>query len=280
MKIQELEEWLEILLDKGKSEKVKVKLDGFKEDTWLIENLSSTLEKKELRDLKLEDILPVTSKLDSVVLAEYPIENPTQYSPLYMSAIKSDRLQRFGKILSHLNRISQIEKSIVSSGIQKNPNFSGQEYGNADRRLYVFDDSSYLSFMSSILNESQDTMGGMLDIDERLGNFEAHIKSLKEQGINLETLFSLGYANNMKILDYQNRKDRNKFPETAEKVTGLLKKLDSLGFDIYHKSSIAKIFAWLNENKLDQIFTLSDYLSKEALMYISALHLKKEYTKL
>jgi hypothetical protein len=102
------------------------------------------------------------------------------------------------------------------------------------------------------------------------------LKELKEKGISIPNLFESGYVNVMKNLDSKYQKDTNKFSESAKNLTNILTNLDSNGFLIYHNSAIRRLNDWVNENNLVMINDLLGYLSKEAFMYVSRLHLKQE----
>lgn len=280
MQIEELRECLELFLDKKVYENLKDKLTKFEEDSWLIEHIISKIGRKDMRNLGVDDFVSPLSVLDNVVTADYPIENPVLYSPFYRIAIENNELPRFKKILAHLNKMGQIEKSLVSLGIQKNSNF-GKKLSSSttatDSRSYIFEEASYPGFMESLLSEDQNIRRNMVGLDKRLTGFESCLQDIKNGGIDLNKLFSQGYTKIIKTLDSsQNKGEVDKFQEASQKVIGLIKRLDLLGFDIYLASSINSINKWLTENKLNQVNLLADYLSKEAMMYVSSLHLKKD----
>lgn len=280
MQIGELRECLELFLDKKVYENLKNKLTKFEEDSWLIEYINSKIGRKDMRNLGVDDFVSPLSVLDNVVTADYPIENPVLYSPLYRIAIENNELPRFKKILAHLNKIGQIEKSLVSLGIQKNSNFGKRLSGSTtatEPRICIFEEASYLGFMESLLSEDQNIRRNMVGLDKRLTGFESYLQDIKNGGIDLNKLFLQGYTKIIKTLDSsQNKGEVDKFQEASQKVIGLIKRLDSLGLDIYLASSINSINKWLTENKLNQVNLLADYLSKEAIMYVSSLHLKKD----
>lgn len=277
MNFEEVQQNLELFLDRKRAEEVKGKLERFKEDTWLTETIVSRFIGKEMRNLSADDFVQACQILENVVLIDYPVDNVVQYQPLYSVAINNNYLTRgYKPIISHLNNVSKIEKFAVSLGINKNPNFDQRTRDANDRRIHLFENSSYLGFMHSLLSEDPHTRDSMIGLEERLKNFETHLQDLKEQEINLAMLLSFGYSDIIKNLDLtQNRKEVNKFPEAAKKITEILKQLDSLGFDLYQKLTVSKLGEWVSGNKLDVITLLTNNLSREAFMYVSGLHLKK-----
>jgi len=98
--------------------------------------------------------------------------------------------------------------------------------------------------------------------------------------VDLGKLFEAGYGTVMETLDARyNHLEVNDFEENANQMLGLLKKLDERGFDIYHESSMKMIASWLQNKKLQSMVHMADYLSKEAFMYVTGMHLKKESPK-
>jgi len=275
MNFEELNEWVGILLDKTKREEVKTKLLKFKEDEWLIKQLGSKFEGKDLKNMGVEDFVPFIDTLEKVVLQDYPIEDVVQYSALYSLAVNNIPAgNRFPRVLTHLNEVKNIEKSLVSSGINKNPNFKiGSNSYDSDVRLYIFEELSYLQKIRAILENSSDSF---VELPERLTNFRTHLQDLKDKGIDLTRLFGCGYARVFDKIDEYNRKDKLKFPEVSTQVIELLKKLDTEGFDIYHKSSISGIVERLGDSsQIKGLSMISGYMSREAIMYMSGFHLKE-----
>ncbi|MDD4308583.1 MAG: hypothetical protein PHU53_07235 [Thermoplasmata archaeon] len=275
MNFEELNEWIGILFEKRKKEEIRAKLPRFKQDEWLIKQLGSQFEGKELKNVTLEDFIPLVNMLEKVVLPEYPLEDAVKYAPLYFSAVSNETVRkRYPKVLTHLNEIKTVEPSLVSEGIIKNPDFKYYPSSSGtDPRPYVFNELSYLERVRKIL---EDYSNEVIEFPERLANFGAHLRDLKEKGIDLIKLFGCGYARVLEKLDGYNRSDQKRFPDVSTGVTELLKKLDTEGFNIYHESNISKIAERLRYDKgVKELSILSTYLSKEAIMYISGFHLKE-----
>ena len=265
-------------LSSEKETQVKEKIARFSEDEWLMSSIAGKLKDKEPRTVSLDDLVPAMNILKSIVFPNYPVENPVEYSDLYASAINSGSYERYVQILEHLNKISGVEKAIAQLGIQKNQNFGRQRNNmGIDVRLNTFEDSSYLALMSQMMSENDDTRNKMKPLGERLTDFEDHISKLKSSGINLGMIFSVGYAQVIKNLDSRHHeKDSTLYAETSEKIIKVFSRLNELGFEVYNAQNIKKIATWVGEKKLNHNRELVDFLSKEALMYVTGLHLKKE----
>jgi hypothetical protein len=233
MNIEEACMGLGLFLSKEKFETLREKIDRFSDDNYFIEYLGG-LAKKDIHSVKIEDLLPIAGVLENIVFPNYPIDNPVKYSPLYKQGIKIDRINIFSKILEHLNIVSGIEKSIVERGISVNPHVGASIVGGLDTRLYIFSDTSYLSFMEVILNEHD--KNSFEALHKKLSNFEVHINRLKQYGFNLEKMFSNDYA----VLIRNINKNNPEFNSIAEGLAGLFKRFDELGFDMYHKQNLAK----------------------------------------
>ncbi|MDD5192044.1 MAG: hypothetical protein PHH54_01605 [Candidatus Nanoarchaeia archaeon] len=277
-KLKKLEECLQIFFDKEVFENLKPQLEKFKEDSWLIEHLYSKIGEKEMRNLGIDDFKDVVLIIDKVIMPDYPVNNVLNYYRLYARAIEENYIGRFSNILAHLNRVGEIEKNVPSMGIIENKDYGKRDRNNnIDSRPYLFEDTSYIEFIREVLTEDSITRQNRISLDRRLEYFESHLQNLKDEQIKVGELFSYGYSKVIKTLDSaQNNVGVDKFQETSQKVKELIKRLDSLGLDMYTKSSVDKIDEWLSRNKFGEISLESQYLSKEALMYITGLHLKKD----
>lgn len=276
MRAEEFCTGLELFLSKDKHEKLREKIKRFEEDEFFLNYLGGDLIKKNIRDVKVEDLIPVSYILDSVVFLDYPVENPVHYSSLYKLAIFSNKLDLFKGVLEHLNKISGIEKTLVSFGIEKNSNLGARNnQNNTDTRQYVFSDASYLGFMHNLLESGNNSRDGISLLATKLGKLERHVSFLKTGEIDLKKLFENNYSVLLRSVCKKNENNDN-LTEDLERVAGLFKKLDSKGFDMYNRSNILVINSWIETGKLNRIEILANYISKEALIYVSGLHLKSE----
>ena len=271
MNFEELNEWFGILFEKGKKEEIRAKLAKFKEDEWLLQKLGARFDGKDLKNMSIDDFVPTVAILETVILPEYPIEDVVKYSPLYVPTIGHENTyQAYKHVLAHLNQIKNIEPSLVSNGIIKNPDFRISSSSSMNNpKLYIFEESSYLSIIERLLDNHPNAFP-----PERLAKFNTHFQDLKTKGIDLTKLFDCGYAEILRRLNDGDLR-REKFPTTSLQVAGLLKKLNTDGFDIYHKSSMSKLAGRINDDGIRELSIVSEYLSKEAMMYLGEFHLKE-----
>jgi len=280
MSLQEVKESLDLFLNAEKSEQVLSKLDAFEEDKELIENIENQFCKKDLQNYNAGDVVKLIDIVSCIILPEYPVENPVYYSSLYDAALKENHLDRFASVLKHLNEVSKIDRGFPQIGFIKNSNYGKPEdqYRNSDNkdwRPYATESGTYLYFLRNLIIKDNKA-NEKIDIDARLLNFETHFRHLKDKGIDIVKLFYNGYAKVIETLDERcNAKGQDDFMRYATKISTLLENLDKSGMDIYKGNGTADLIL-KNLNDLDLLVSYTEYMSKEALMYVTGIHLKKE----
>ncbi|VVB78982.1 Uncharacterised protein [uncultured archaeon] len=277
MNLEQTCQGLELFLSKDKNEKLRERLGRFEEDAGFLEYLEG-LSKKDMHAVKIEDLLPIANVLDAVVFPNYPVDSPVYYSVFYKNAISNNKLKLFSNLLGHLTNVGNLEKGLVRDSLTLNSNFGkplNQYHNTPDNRVYVFSNDSYLNFAANIYDNNKDD--SISSAQRLFQHSENNLNSLKSLGFDLNRLNIGGYSSLfMKLYENERKENANNFHENTEKLSKLFKRFDELGFDMYNKQNISKASEWLNTEKLIQMRLLTDYMSKEALIYVSGLHIKNE----
>jgi|SRR3989344_7249900 len=278
MLLQEVEELLDKFLNANKNQEVYSKLKRFEKDDFLLNFLKSKLANKDLRQYKPDEFLPVIQVLDSIVCADIPSEVVTNFQPLYRDAIRTGSFKVYQTLLGHLNSIKDIHESLLEIGVKPNPNYGNRDQRNlVDDRFCLYDQNSYLTFIQSLLNESKEVKDiNMCPLDDRLTSVENHLREISKH-FDVAQLFKAGYVSILINSDkIHNQKSENNINVTFGILIGLLKKLDSRGFDIYNDKNMGILADYTSKCKLSETCTLADYLTKEAFMYATNMHLKRD----
>lgn len=282
MSWKEVRESLELFLNEEKSEEVLGRLEKFEEDKELLERLEQHIGKKELNQYSAAEFSKIIDILENVIMPDYPVENPAYYSSLYINAINNDRLKTYAKVLRHLGKVSETAKEIVSTGFCKNKTQGEKSYSNeagrdqVDNRPYITEKGSYLYFMKWIIIEDRNSRDQKIDVDMRLDEFRQHFESLKEKGIDIGKLVEAGYCPVVQHMDEMYHKKGGNLTTEWDGLADMVQKLDENGFDIYHSSTLSTILTYMNAGEWEKLAHLSGYLGKEAFMYLTGIHLKKE----
>jgi len=275
MEYEELKQQIELFFNQKASAEAVKGLERFKSDGNLLNILGANLQGKDMRQVQIEHFSTLVDAIEGVVNATYPVENPVQYSPLYISALKNNRVPRFKNILKHLNIVTEIDAKVTQIGISINPDRGQrQNYPENAEYSFLFDSTSYLALMKKI---QDDRDADKAPLEKRLHDFELHLKELAESGFKPSDLLANNYG---LILDYfevnAHGPEPNIFEERAKTIHDIIKSMDAAGFKVEDKTVITQIYNWATArgDMLGRFQKLSQYLSQEALMYMSGFHLK------
>ena len=280
MNFEELKTNLPIYFSLELAKKVEEKIDSFKGDRYVLGILEAFVS-KDLRALTFQDTYKPYSVIESIVVQNFPVDDPLKYAVFYTAGAENNRLERFEWILHHTNLIKKIDSSLPSLGLVKNNSFNVTNQDiKIDFRPYLLEPKSYLNFLYDIMMEDANKANSLIDIGTRFNGFEKHINDLKESGLDVKRIMSLNYSNLIKTLDEtENKKDTKKFEEQATRAVQILKALDQRDLIIYDTKMVNLMLEWWKNRSFTEELNLIKGLSKETLMYCTGLHAKPEVEK-
>lgn len=270
--MKNINECLELLLNKEKYEVAKNGLKYFNMDDVFLDKLQGKLNQTIKQPSNYGNIGIVIDIVENILGAEYKISTPQKLCMFYNDAVDKSQFASYAVVREHFNALHNIESSILDQSVTEMTLQSGRyiDRNGTPTQPFMPIEGLYVALIRSILaNNDTKYLRDTTDL------LKQHFESLKDSGFNLSRLIEKGYIKEIITSAVDIKKPVDVLKDKLNTVLTIMTSLDKKGFDLYHAGTIDTIREYLKADSINKLDKVAEYCNRNTMILNLKLRLKE-----